>query len=117
MGAQVATAEAGVQAAQAQVASVILKDGDPLPGAPPGQQIASISNTAVDHGTGYAVTVNTTDGGPTVSNVWGGPRHGQPGTVLRTEETLGVITITNSGDYPLSFNISSTYGDTSFRIL
>jgi len=75
--------------AQAQVASIIIKELDPLPGAPEGQTVAGISNTAVNHGPSYAATINSAGDAGTLSHVWGNATGG-PGTVLRTEETIGI---------------------------
>lgn len=35
---------------------------------------------------------------------------------IGTEKTLGVVTISNTGDYPLGFNISSTYSNTEYNV-
>ena len=75
--------------ARAQVATLLLKEGDPLPGGPPGHLITSISNSAVNHGGGYAFTVNTSDGVTTLSHAWGAPAGG-PGALLLTEATYGI---------------------------
>jgi hypothetical protein len=75
--------------AQAQVATVLIKEGDPLPGGAVDQLITAINNSAVDHSNGYAFTVNTSDGTTTLSNAWGHPSGG-PGYLLRTEATIGI---------------------------
>lgn len=79
-------------AVQAQVASALLQEDGPLPGLP-GETISSISNTAVNHVGGYAVTVNTS-GTATLSNVWGSATR-TAGSVLRTEGTIGDFTQTS----------------------
>ncbi len=73
--------------ASAQVASALLIEDGVLPGAP-GQTVGSISNTAVNHAGGYAVSINGEDGVSTFSHVWGNATGGA-GTVLRTESTFG----------------------------
>lgn len=76
--------------AQAQVASALLQEDGALPGAP-GETIDSLSNTAVNHVGGFAVTTNTSGSGTTLSHVWGSATPGA-GTVLRTESTIGDFT-------------------------
>lgn len=74
--------------ARAEVPSAILMNGDVLPGGPPGHAVSALSNTAVNHAGGYSVTVNTTDGGTTLSHAWGNASGGAGG-VLFTEGTYG----------------------------
>lgn len=74
----------------AQIASCLAREGDPLAGAPLGETISSISNTAVNQLGGYAATINTTDGTDTFSNVWGSATGG-PGGLLQTEGTIGTL--------------------------
>ena len=69
----------------AQVASALLHEGDPLPGAP-GNTVTSLNNTAANRAGGYAVTVNTTNGVTTLSHCWGHATGGT-GTVLVSEST------------------------------
>ncbi len=74
--------------ARGEVAGALIMEGDVLPGAPAGHAITSISNTAVNHSGGSAVTVNTSDGTTTLSHAWGSSAGG-PGSVIRTEGTFG----------------------------
>ena len=76
--------------AEAQVASALLRENGPLPGAPAGHTVASLNNTAVIHVGGYAVAVNSTNGSVTLSHVWGNAIGG-PGTVMRSEGTFGTL--------------------------
>jgi len=73
--------------AHAEVASALLREDEPLPGAP-GETISSINNPVVNHAGGYAVTVNTTGSGTSLSHIWGHATGG-PGTVIVTEATYG----------------------------
>ena len=73
--------------ASAQIASALLREAEPLPGAP-GETISSLNNTAVNHNGGYAVTVNSTGSGTTLSHVWGSAS-GAAGALLRTEGVFG----------------------------
>jgi hypothetical protein len=77
---------------QAQVASSLLNEGDPLPDAP-GQVVSAINNTAVNHVGGYAATVNSS-GGAALSHIWGNPAGGA-GAILRTETTIGPLVQTS----------------------
>ncbi len=69
------------------VPSALLVEDQPLPDMPT-ELVNSINNTAVNHVGGYAVTVNTTGSGTTLSHVWGSA-DGGPGATLRTEGTIG----------------------------
>ena len=69
--------------AGSQVASALLREGDVLDGSG-GQIIGALSNTAVNHGDGYAVTLNADGGGATTSYVWGAPAD-IPGAILFAE--------------------------------
>ena len=93
-----------------QIASALLREGEPLPGDMLGVQISAINNTATNAVGGYAFTV-TTDG--SFSNVWGNLAGGA-GTVLRAEETIGNLEITGFESF---FGISDTgqiaYGTTT----
>lgn len=73
---------------QGQIATLLFKDGDQLPGAPPGHNVSSIHGGAANHAGGYAFRVDTSDGIATLSRSWGNPTGG-PGTVLWTEGTYG----------------------------
>jgi hypothetical protein len=70
--------------ASAQLASALLREDDELL---PGEEISSLSNTAVNHVGGYACSLNTSGTG-TVSRIWGNP-DGGPGMLLRSEMTIG----------------------------
>ena len=71
-------------AAQGEIASALLREDDELV---PGETIASLSNTAVNHVGGYACSLNTS-GTATLSRIWGNASGG-PGMLLRTESTIG----------------------------
>lgn len=73
--------------ASAQIASALLREAEPLPGAP-GETISSLNSTAVNHNGGYAVTVNSTGSGTLLSHVWGSAS-GAAGALLRTEGVFG----------------------------
>ena len=68
--------------------TALLREDDPLPGAPIGETVSSISNPVVNHVGGYGLTVNSTGSGTTLSNVWGNATGG-PGTLIITEATYG----------------------------
>jgi hypothetical protein len=84
-----------------QVASAQIREDEELPGAP-GENIDSISNSAVNHVGGFAFTVNTSGSGTTLGHVWGNAAGG-PGTVIRTEGTIGDLVQTS---YESFFGIS-----------
>ncbi|MHC5115299.1 MAG: hypothetical protein ACYTGP_12825 [Planctomycetota bacterium] len=75
--------------AASQVASALLRETGPLPGVP-GETVSSISNPAVNHVGGYAVTTNTVGSGTTLSRAFGHATGGD-GAVLRTEGTIGTL--------------------------
>lgn len=72
----------------AQVATSLLNEDDPLPGVP-GQTVSSLSQPATNRVGGYACTVNGSDGGSTISHIWGNASGG-PGAPLVSEGTYGV---------------------------
>ncbi|MEZ4648256.1 MAG: FlgD immunoglobulin-like domain containing protein [Candidatus Eisenbacteria bacterium] len=72
--------------AAAQVASALIHEGDPFVG--DGETITSLSNSAVNHADGYAVTLNADLGGNTTSYVWGSA-DGGAGGVLFMEGAYG----------------------------
>jgi hypothetical protein len=74
--------------ALAQPPTLLLLEGDPLPGAP-GRVIQSINNSAVNHDNGFAFGLNSSDGVTTLSHFWGGHGNGLDGAILRTEGTFG----------------------------
>ncbi|MEM7204791.1 MAG: hypothetical protein AAF628_31330 [Planctomycetota bacterium] len=61
-----------------------------MPAAGPGHVVNSMSNTAVNGVGGYAATINTSDGGTTLSHVWGHATGGS-GSLLRTEALIGTL--------------------------
>jgi hypothetical protein len=69
--------------ASAQVATALIREGDEVPGQ---GNVNSISNPAVSHAGGYAVTLNTLGDTTTLSHVWG-DASGGPGSVIFTEGT------------------------------
>lgn len=73
--------------AQAQFARGLLREGDAPAGAPAGHTVTALTSPAANHGTGFAVGANTSDGVTTLSHFWGtaGPLAPQ---VLRTEGTI-----------------------------
>ena len=93
-----------------QVASALIREGEPLPGDQLGSEITSISNSATNAVGGFSFTV-TTDS--EFSNVWGNTIAG-PGTVLQAEQTIGDITITSfESFFGMSDDGSVFYGTTS----
>lgn len=81
-------AVAAAPAAHAQVASALLTEGGPIPGAPAGQTVDFLNNTAVNHVGGYAIGLTADDAGSSISTIWGNASGG-PGDVLRVEGTFG----------------------------
>ena len=75
--------------ARAQVASALLTEGAALTDVP-GHTVSSLNNTAVNHGAGFAVSANSSDGTTTLSHVWGNAAGG-PGATMRTEGTFGPL--------------------------
>ena len=93
----------------AQVPSSLLNEGDPLPGAGAGQIVSSLNNTAVNNAGGYAMSLSSSDGGATLSSIWGHAAGG-PGTVIRTEGTFGPLVQTSfESFYGLANNGSVGY--------
>jgi hypothetical protein len=80
--------------ANAQIASSLLNETDPIPGVGPGHVITGLNNTAVNHAGGYAVSLNSSDGTTTLSSVWGHAAGG-PGAVIRVEGTFGSLVQTS----------------------
>lgn len=72
------------------VATALLHERGPLPGAPVGHTVNSLSNTAVNQIGGYAASVNSSDGVTTLSHIWGSATGGA-GSVLQTEGTFGPL--------------------------
>ncbi len=88
--------------AHAQVASALLQEDSPLPGMPT-ENIDAISNTAVNNEGGFAVTINTSGSGTTLSHIWGSSSL-SPGGILRTESTIGDFT---QGSFESFFGIAN----------
>ena len=80
--------------ALATIPSSLLNEGDPLPAAGAGQVVTSISNTAVNHVGGFAASINSSDGGDTISHIWGDP-NGISGAIMRSEGTFGSVVQTS----------------------
>jgi hypothetical protein len=78
--------------ANAWQASALLREGDPLPGAPAGHVVTAISNTATNTVLGeYACTVNSFDGLTTLSHAWGNAGGLGSPTVLFSEGLYGTL--------------------------
>ncbi|MEX1024035.1 MAG: hypothetical protein WD226_03065 [Planctomycetota bacterium] len=73
-------------AADAQVASAILREGDTVPGFPT-HTITSLGNTASNAGGLSACGLNASDGSTTFAHIWVGL--GATGAIARTESTIG----------------------------
>ena len=71
-------------AAEGQVASALLREGDLVL---PGETVTAINNTAVNHVGGYSCTL-TSMGTSTASRIWGNAAGG-PGALMRSEATIG----------------------------
>lgn len=89
IGAALSTASA----AQAQVASAIVREGAGIPNGPLSETITSIQTVMANNAGGYAVRFDSTGSGTTLSHVWGAATGG-PGAVLRTEAALAGYTQT-----------------------
>ena len=74
-------------ATQAQVATPVLREGDPVPGIP-GQTITALSNTAVTPLGLTGCSLNADDGTTTISHIWLGV--GGVGSIVRSESTIGI---------------------------
>ena len=74
--------------ATAQVASVLVREGDAPTGSPAGHTVAAITDPAVNHATGYAAGLSLSSGGSTVSGLWGTTTLGGAPAVFRTEGTI-----------------------------
>ena len=76
-------------AASAQIlARGLIKEGDAPPGAPVGHLVTSIGEPNVNHATGFAAGLSTSNGAVTLSHFWGAPiLIGLPG-IFRTEGTI-----------------------------
>ena len=102
----------------AGVASALVRQGDVLPGAPAGETVFTVDNTAVNHVGGYAVTLATTGAPSTKSYVWGNATGGA-GAVLVAEGTYGIYQqdsheaffgMANNGDVGYSAMLTDTLG-------
>jgi hypothetical protein len=79
----------GSTLAVADPAVPLLLEDTELPGAP-GENVDSISNPVVNHAGGFAVTVNTSGSGTTLSHIWGNATGGL-GDVIITEGIYGKL--------------------------
>ena len=80
--------------ATAQVATSLLNEGDAYPAGGAGHIVTGLNNTAVNHGNGFAVSLNSSDGTTTLSHIWGNAAGG-PGANIRTEGTFGSLVQTS----------------------
>lgn len=69
----------------AQLARGLVREGDVLPGTPAGHVVSVLTDPAVNHASGYATGLSTTDGTTTLSHFWGTTTSAGAGAVLRTE--------------------------------
>lgn len=76
--------------AGAQVAKGLLREGDALPAAGAGHIVNALSNTGVNGVGGYSATINSSDGGTTLSHVWGTATGVGP-AIMRTEKLVGTL--------------------------
>jgi hypothetical protein len=75
--------------ASAQVlARGLIKEGDAPAGAPVGHLVTSIGEPNVNHASGFAVGLSTSNGVTTLSHFWGTPAFGGVPAVFRTEDTI-----------------------------
>lgn len=102
--------------AQAQTASAILREGDPVPGGPVGHIVDSLSSTRTNNNGGYVLSLNSTDGVTTLSHAWGAANGSSP-TVLQTEATIGPLVQTSFESFmglsnlgQISYSASGTGG-------
>jgi hypothetical protein len=91
-------------AAQAQVASAVIREGIALPNGPATETITSITSVMANNAGGYAVRLDTTGSGTTLSHVWGAA-NGGPGAPLRTEGSFSGYTQTA---FETFFGVSNT---------
>ncbi len=92
------------QSAHAQVASAIIREGIAIPGGPPGETITSVQTVMANNAGGYAVRIDSTGSGTTLSHVWGSAGGG-PGAVLRTEGAFSGYT---QSAFESFFGVSNT---------
>ena len=76
------------------VASSLLNENDPYPAGGGDHVVGSLSNTAVNHAGGWALTLNSSGVNGTLSHIWGDP-NGVAGSNLRTEGTFGPLVQTS----------------------
>jgi hypothetical protein len=98
----------GATVAIADTPVPLLREDDPLPGAP-GETVSFMNNPVVNHAGGFALTVNTTGGKTTLSHIWGNATGG-PGDVIITEGTYGNLQQTSFE----SFHGFSDAGDPAY---
>ncbi len=98
------------------VGRAILREGEQLAGADPGQIITGISNTAVNHQRGYAALLLTSDGLTSLHHVWGDPDGDgpDPSGIVRTESTIGTLEQTS---YEGFFGYSTAVNDACYSAI
>lgn len=74
--------------ASAQFARALVREGDALPDAPAGHLVTALTEPAVNHATGFAVGLSTSDGAETLSHFWGAASAGGSPAIVRTEATV-----------------------------
>lgn len=97
--------------AHAQVATAILREGDPVPSVGPGEVIASFSNAEANGVGGFAVGFNTASG---LSCFWGDLSGVGTGALLRVEGTVGNYLQTGfESFFGIDDNFSISYSPTT----
>jgi hypothetical protein len=91
-------------AAHAQVASAVVREGIALPNGPATETITSITSVMTNNAGGYAVRLDSTGSGTTLSHVWGSA-NGGAGAPLRTEGSFSGYTQTA---FETFFGVSNT---------
>ena len=98
--------------AQTNIASALVKEGEPLPGDQSGRLVTSIENTATSGNGGFAFSVTTDE---SFCNIWGRRNQDECLSVLHSEATFGNLTVDSFGDYfgmsesgDIFYGISST---------
>jgi hypothetical protein len=93
-----------VPSALAQAPSALLREGDPLPGAPAGQIVTVINSPTANQAGGYAVGVNSNAGAPpTTSHVFGSPSGGAPTTLRSAQPSVAGYSQSNF-EFTLGFS-------------
>lgn len=100
----------GLATLHAQVPTLLLKEGDPVPGVGPTEVIASFGNAEVNGIGGFTIGFNTSGG---FSCYYGDPSGLGAGTLLRVESTIGIYQQTSfEGFFGIDDNGSIAYGPT-----